>query len=65
MTTAYTIYLVEDEENLSGVLKPYMEKEGWEVTVFDNGTDALEAKEEPPICGCLILCCRGLMDTRY
>ncbi|MDZ5782851.1 response regulator transcription factor [Marinococcus luteus] len=48
MTTAYTIYLVEDEENLSGVLKPYMEKEGWEVTVFDNGTDALEAKEEPP-----------------
>ncbi|WP_022793768.1 response regulator transcription factor [Marinococcus halotolerans] len=48
MTTAYTIYLVEDEENLSGVLKPYMEKEGWEVTVFDNGTDALEAKGEPP-----------------
>ncbi|GEK58849.1 DNA-binding response regulator [Marinococcus halophilus] len=48
MTTAYTIYLVEDEENLSGVLKPYMEKEGWEVTVFDNGTEALEAKEDPP-----------------
>ncbi|MGY4690495.1 response regulator transcription factor [Salibacterium sp. K-3] len=44
----YLVYLVEDEANLSEVLKAYMEKEGWEVTVFDNGADALEAVKEPP-----------------
>ncbi|SFP94759.1 response regulator transcription factor [Salibacterium halotolerans] len=44
----YHVYLVEDESNLSEVLKAYMEKEGWEVTVFDNGADALEAVQNPP-----------------
>ncbi|MFZ4451848.1 response regulator transcription factor [Salibacterium aidingense] len=44
----YKVYLVEDEANLSEVLKAYMEKEGWEVTVFDNGGDALEAVKAPP-----------------
>ncbi|SFL63617.1 response regulator transcription factor [Salibacterium qingdaonense] len=44
----YIVYLVEDEANLSEVLKAYMEKEGWQVTVYDNGADALEAVQEPP-----------------
>ncbi|RSL34364.1 DNA-binding response regulator [Salibacterium salarium] len=45
---SYTVYLVEDENNLSEVLKAYMEKEGWFVKVLDNGADALEAVKEPP-----------------
>ncbi|SDH55730.1 two-component system, OmpR family, response regulator CssR [Alteribacillus persepolensis] len=44
----YHIYLVEDEANLSEVLKAYMEKEGWSVTIFDNGDDAVKAVETPP-----------------
>ncbi|MDA3128582.1 response regulator [Aliibacillus thermotolerans] len=44
----YKIYLVEDEANLLEVLKAYMEKEGWEVHVFDNGDDALQAIDDPP-----------------
>ncbi|MFD2703958.1 response regulator transcription factor [Salibacterium lacus] len=44
----YVVYLVEDEANLSEVLKAYMEKEGWQVTVYENGADALEAVQEPP-----------------
>ncbi|MEN0642896.1 response regulator transcription factor [Alkalicoccobacillus gibsonii] len=44
----YLVYLVEDEENLSAVLRAYLEKENWSVKVFDNGNDALEAIEDKP-----------------
>ncbi|KGA98058.1 transcriptional regulator [Alkalihalobacillus alcalophilus ATCC 27647 = CGMCC 1.3604] len=44
----YLVYLVEDEENLSEVLKAYLEKENWEVRVFDNGQDAADAVEDKP-----------------
>ncbi|WP_240376429.1 response regulator transcription factor [Bacillus piscicola] len=44
----YKIYLVEDEENLSEVIKAYMEKEGWDVQVFDNGDNALTAMVDSP-----------------
>ncbi|MGP4082387.1 response regulator transcription factor [Pseudalkalibacillus sp. R45] len=44
----YMIYLVEDEQDLSAVLKAYMEKEGWKVKVFHDGTSALEYIEKPP-----------------
>lgn len=44
----YLVYLVEDEENLSAVLRAYLEKENWNVKVFDNGNDALEAIEDKP-----------------
>lgn len=37
------IHLVEDEKNLSQVLKAYMEKEGWTVKTFFNGDEAIEA----------------------
>ncbi|WP_413374606.1 response regulator transcription factor [Alkalihalobacillus sp. 1P02AB] len=44
----YLVYLVEDEENLSEVLKAYLEKENWEVRVFDNGQNAADAVEDKP-----------------
>ncbi len=37
----YLIYLVEDERNLSDILKAYLEKEGWIVKTFYDGNDAL------------------------
>ena len=37
----YTICLVEDEENLSNLIKMYLEKEKYEVIQFFNGKDAL------------------------
>ncbi|GGH88078.1 two-component system response regulator CssR [Pullulanibacillus pueri] len=38
---SFHIHLVEDEERLSSILKVYLEKEGWKVTVFNNAEDAL------------------------
>ncbi|KZE67200.1 two-component system response regulator [Fictibacillus phosphorivorans] len=46
MSNEYSIYLVEDEQDLAQVLKAYMEKEGWDVSVFHNGEDALKSAEE-------------------
>lgn len=37
----YKICLVEDEVNLNNLIKTYLEKEGYEVVSFYNGTDAL------------------------
>jgi two-component system, OmpR family, response regulator CssR len=48
MSNEYTIYLVEDEQDLSHVLKAYMEKEGWDVSVFHNGEEALKNAEGSP-----------------
>ncbi|MBB6449545.1 two-component system response regulator CssR [Geomicrobium halophilum] len=45
---SYTIFLVEDEENLSEALKTYMEKEGWTVKLFHDGDQAQEAVNEKP-----------------
>jgi two-component system, OmpR family, response regulator CssR len=42
----YHIYLVEDEENLNQLLTSYLVKEGWNVTSFFNGNDALTALKE-------------------
>lgn len=44
----YQIYLVEDEEHLSGVLAAYLEKEGWQVRSFREGTSAQAAIPERP-----------------
>ncbi|HZG86674.1 response regulator transcription factor [Paenibacillus sp.] len=44
----YRIYLVEDEEHLSNVLKAYLEREGWAVRAFPDGVSALEAIPERP-----------------
>ena len=37
----YTIILVEDEVNLNNIVKTYLEKAGYNVVSFYNGTDAL------------------------
>ncbi|TWI56205.1 response regulator transcription factor [Halalkalibacter nanhaiisediminis] len=44
----YHVYLVEDEENLSEILKAYLEKEGWDVRVFNDGDAAHEAIGDKP-----------------
>ena len=42
MNDKYTIALVEDEKDLNNLIKAYLEKEGYQVTSFYNGEDALE-----------------------
>ncbi len=37
----YTIVLVEDEVNLNNLIKAYLEKAGYDVIQFFNGTDAI------------------------
>lgn len=37
---ARRIYLVEDDNKLSLLLKEYLEKEGYKVTTFSNGAGA-------------------------
>lgn len=44
----YSIFLVEDEEHLRGVLGAYLEKEGWQVRSFPDGISAREAISERP-----------------
>lgn len=44
----YSIFLVEDEEHLRGVLAAYLEKEGWQVRSFPDGTSARDAISERP-----------------
>ncbi|MBU8905444.1 response regulator transcription factor [Desertibacillus haloalkaliphilus] len=44
----YVIHLVEDEENLSEVLKAYLEKEGWRIVTFAEGDQALAAIDDAP-----------------
>ncbi|NEU31499.1 response regulator transcription factor [bacterium LRH843] len=48
MGQQYVVYLVEDEENLSEVLKAYLAKEGFEVRVFNDGDAAREAILDKP-----------------
>lgn len=45
---SYRIYLVEDELNLNQVLASYLQKEGWLVTTFYRGEEALKAILESP-----------------
>lgn len=45
---SFTLYLVEDEQNLNEVLTLYLQKEGWDVRSFFNGTDAKEMITTPP-----------------
>ena len=43
----YTIVLVEDEVNLNNIVKTYLEKAGYNVISFYNGTDALKNIDIP------------------
>jgi two-component system response regulator CssR len=44
----FRIYLVEDEEDLRGVLGAYLDKEGWQVRSFADGAAARDAIIERP-----------------
>lgn len=47
-TLSYTIYLVEDEQNLNELLTKYLESENWNVSSFLTGAAAREAMNKPP-----------------
>lgn len=42
------IYLVEDEKNLNILLEKYLQREGYEVTTFSNGSSAIEKIKDMP-----------------
>ncbi len=44
----YSIYLVEDEQELNAILTAYLQKEGWEIKSFTSGEVALSAISERP-----------------
>ena len=44
----YKIAFVEDEEDLNALIKTYLEHEGYEVTSYLNGTDAIKDIDENP-----------------
>lgn len=44
------IYLVEDEKSLNILLEKYLQREGYEVTTFQNGKSAIaKIKDEPDL----------------
>lgn len=43
----YNIVLVEDEKDLNSLIKTYLEKEGYSVVSYDNGTDAINNINKP------------------
>ncbi|KXZ17647.1 response regulator transcription factor [Bacillus nakamurai] len=45
---SYTIYLVEDEDNLNELLTKYLENEGWNITSFTKGEDARKLMQPSP-----------------
>lgn len=45
---SYKIYLVEDDKNLNLILTTYLKKEGWEISSFFTGEEALNAIKTPP-----------------
>ncbi|WP_426616497.1 response regulator transcription factor [Bacillus velezensis] len=45
---SYTIYLVEDEDNLNELLTKYLENEGWNITSFTKGEDARKQMQPSP-----------------
>lgn len=44
----YKIVLVEDEEDLNSLIKTYLEHEGYEVTSYLSGTDAIKDIDKNP-----------------
>ncbi|WP_203288875.1 response regulator transcription factor [Metabacillus sp. cB07] len=44
----YSIFLVEDEQNLNDLLTKYLEKEGYSVTAFTDGESARAAIDRTP-----------------
>ena len=47
---AKKIFVVDDEKNIRDIVRSYLEKEGFNVSVFENGESALEEYLPLPIC---------------
>jgi two-component system response regulator CssR len=45
---SYRVNIVEDEEKLNSILKLYLEKEGYIISAFLNGSSAVENMDSPP-----------------
>lgn len=45
---SFRIYLVEDESNLNQLLTSYLQKEGWQVSSFLTGEEAMQAIYDQP-----------------
>lgn len=43
----YKIAIVEDENNLATLVEKYLKVEGYEITIFSNGEDAMASISEP------------------
>ena len=48
MDTGQMILVIEDEKKISGIVKAYLEKEGFRVRVAENGNEALTLFRESP-----------------
>ena len=48
MDTGQSILVVEDEKKISGIVKAYLEKEGYRVTLAETGKAALKSLKESP-----------------
>ena len=48
MDTGQSILVVEDEKKISGIVKAYLEKDGYKVSLAETGKDALKALKENP-----------------
>lgn len=45
---SFHIYIVEDERSLSDILKLYLEKEGYQVSIFESAEEAMDYLKTPP-----------------
>ena len=45
----YTICFVEDEKDLSNLIKVYLEKAGYKVVTFNKGADAIDYIGQPAV----------------
>jgi PleD family two-component response regulator len=50
------IYYVEDEKDLAEIIRKYLNREGYETTVFHDGESAMEKIKDPVDYGFWILC---------
>jgi len=48
MDTVQTILIIEDEKKISGIVKAYLEKEGFRVALAGNGAEGLKLLKEMP-----------------
>lgn len=48
MATGQKILIIEDEKKISGIVKAYLEKEGFRVTLAETGEDGLKALKGSP-----------------